>query len=1301
MVQQIVNISVDNSYPYIKNLTAANGATDQFYIEGTTWDYYKGTADPASGPVFAMKEMVVYFERGGNYIKPDGTVIQAKANPNTTMTTLPNVLDLGDASDTGFSLDSHYTGAVHKTPGTLAYYPVINAASGGSHTDDQGIIINNVELSSDLDGDGFLETWSKNGNDHQWNVKYTTWTFRNINLADGPLTVHYVAIDEAGNATHFSQNLVIRNNPPIVWNLDIGTDLDKSGTISEAEKLTGLTVAALKTDTAKRIDNDRYDFDGAMKKPEFVVRNNSLQFDISTIDGNGTKTYRVQHVKKTAVAGTAITAGNVYTIVNPGETNWTLLGAPGNTAGTTFFATLAGTMSAAGDATTFTEVVMQSTTTANAIGTPSYDSKTTSIGSVAFIPANFGSTASTINDTIVGNQTLEDIPQADRNSSLFLITVTDSTEGNPLSFVTLVGLDVDNVDETPPKGDVRPFYWMSKDDNSLYENSKSNGHIELEGDLPTAKFNAATGILDIDPKVSGKISIRGTAYDNNLIDSLWVQLDGFAFGGAVADADVNFTGYAKAASYNLGAWTGNDQMTANGWKFTASDASLNQDGHTVNWQLDVDTSKVTGVAATDRIFRIAVRDADTAYHNPFTSTDTVQTTDAALTAYYRMDVVPYIGGVETTIRTKGGLKNNNIRSANGRYSIMNGEVVADAAKAVNTRDASFITVKGFNLNPTAVRIQSAAQLTAYVPGTVSGTTIAYTGAAAPYTSISLDNVATATKSGYLTVYTNGIGTLNNINANESKGAYTLVKSKAGDVYQLIPGTSDGSDEENMYNRDADRYTTKNITLTDDRYLQFYTVKKTDVKNGYYPTMMMNTAGTNPVFSYLDLKGGPATAPAVGAGGGAGSGTTAHPGNAIPQRAEFDSTSTARAYTEYLIKGLVFEQMGMARDESGRYLHATVYNYDAAGLELVYDRYAELWGNGAWGWARGSTYTDWPASGGTTRYRSYDTNNTAISLETSNFGSLQLDRFHYPKLITKGNSYTSFASVYMAYFDDGTAGKDLIFRTFQIGTQTAARNLRVGYDNAAHVDSQGHSYNTAYTNFTENDAGTGRITAASGASRYFDMAVTSTNRVIIAYYDEADGKLKLRYSSTAVDGSVTTGIGWTNSPVVLPDYVGNYVSMVIDSNDHLHIAAFDASDSDLKYIYVPDVTSNDNVKVVSVDQYGSVGNWTQIKLNTDGVPYIAYYNATETGGRDTIKLAYAVNPVTGSLRPVLNYNDVYAGVDANGYTTNQWEYQTVPAIDPPQGGSPKFQKVNLDFDSTGRPVLGYLGTNIEFSYPVGE
>ena len=36
-----------------------------------------------------------------------------------------------------------------------------------------------------------------------------------------------------------------------------------------------------------------------------------------------------------------------------------------------------------------------------------------------------------------------------------------------------------------------------------------------------------------------------------------------------------------------------------------------------------------------------------------------------------------------------------------------------------------------------------------------------------------------------------------------------------------------------------------------------------------------------------------------------------------------------------------------------------------------------------------------------------------------------------------------------------------------------------------------------------------------------------------------------------------------------------------------------------------------------------------------------------------------------------------------------------AITPPQGGDTKFQSVCLDFDTKGIPVVGYLGTNLEF------
>jgi hypothetical protein len=409
-------------------------------------------------------------------------------------------------------------------------------------------------------------------------------------------------------------------------------------------------------------------------------------------------------------------------------------------------------------------------------------------------------------------------------------------------------------------------------------------------------------------------------------------------------------------------------------------------------------------------------------------------------------------------------------------------------------------------------------------------------------------------------------------------------------------------------------------------------------------------------------------------------------------------------------------MGMARDDSGRYIHATTYNRDGAAFHLIYDRYAELYSD-AKGWGSGTMFKDYLAGGG--NVASLD-NNNAIALETVNFKSLVLDRYQYPKLIAKGNSRDRFAAYYMAYYDNGTG--QLIFRNFRIGeteTDVGTSNRRLSNTGSDQTVSTGnptaYSYNHPHTNLAENIGNyngiywdnnehsfeTGRLIVSGGASNHFDMAVTSGDVVVITYYDETAGQLKVKYSDSPVDGmNPTQDINWRDSPVNLPLYTGNYVSMVVDSSNGLHIAAFDAGDSDLKYIFIPDVTQS-VYKAVTVDQYGAVGNWTDIKLHPQsGRPYIAYYNATEAGTRESIKMACLKDDV-----PMWNaVGNVKAGVDKNGYTTGKWESRTVPAFDPPQGGSPKFQKVNLGFTTQTdgyRPVLGYLGTYIEFSYPVGE
>lgn len=596
-----------------------------------------------------------------------------------------------------------------------------------------------------------------------------------------------------------------------------------------------------------------------------------------------------------------------------------------------------------------------------------------------------------------------------------------------------------------------------------------------------------------------------------------------------------------------------------------------------------------------------------------------------------------------------------------------------SSTSASTYAADFITVKGFNLNPSVVRVVDSSTAVTSSVDTDSGIAATASDTASDYTSFSLAN--TIANSGYLEVFTNGVRSLNNINSNSAHDA-----SGSGSAIG-----SDISDYANYYNREPDYYTTKNVQLTDDRYLILWDMKDTgeNTKNGYYPTMIMND--NNPVFSYLRLSG--STAARAG---------YYYPAYAMPQRAEYDE-SADEVYTEFLVKESAGDQMAMAKDDGGRYHHISVFNRAACDMYYIYDRYSELEGGNGWGpgVTIGSGWYETLASG----------TNNGLCLECIDLGEVMVNRYQYPKMIAKGDSINDVASVYAAYYDDYY--KRIILRNFQVGKKNKVEGTTYKLQDSG-SDNDGIEF-SQYTNLKENTgyggAGnatytTGRLTAVASGSQYFDMKVTSDYHVILVYYDQTDSCLKLLYSAQQIKGaSPTTALnnyGWTEASVNFPNYIGTYVSLGLDVDDGIHIAAFDANDSDLYYMYLPWDTENSKpgttLKQERIDQYGSVGHWTNVCIDTTHTsspyynkPIIAYYNSTETGGRDSIKIAIAKD-VAGNTS---------AGIDNNNYTTGEWDCMTVPAITPPQGGDPKFQQVCLDFDSSGNPVVGYLGTNLEF------
>ncbi len=1077
------------------------------------------------------------------------------------------------------------------------------------------------------DGDSMPETLTGSKS-----IGYT-WdaTIHSYNMPDGPCSLVVLAFDKAGNVSGGIYPVNVENSAPRLAKVWFGTDLNSNGEYETSE------------------------FEG------YNLYSANQTYGIDTTE-----------VKDALEISTA-NFGDAFTIKNKLAVIAELVGGNGEII-----------MVYGKDASSLNAVTVSNGTTAVKDDSLTAHAAASKLGTVTYNKADTATALSgyTIANTAIVTAVTEANDGTGKGASFTFWDETDElTQGTDSQNCVLYVNDftIDLVDSIPPKVVVNPFYWAGIKKNSIYGSSTASsvsdlkGHIELEKDLTGT---AALTLYGSDPKVSGKIVFTGTAYDDHALSSLTFSFANLS--GTIATYDKDNLTWTPGTG-TIG--TSSDS----GWKatvtYTDADTAVNnyhedntyfsQSGHKVYWTLAVDTELITNkaqenvsltVTATDLAGRTNVSTVTA----PDTTSGYVVTDGTTNVPSYQMDVVPYITGIKTSVRKASGLKDNNIRSASGKYSIL-----------ANNED-NVITVTGFNFNTSDLVAKIAKESVAH------GTAITKTTGGTALTITATDtNTATITNSGisasgYLEIFSKGVRALNNINKDD---AYGTAKNSEGE--QLTADNADpASDYSSAYNREPDYYTTKNIQLKDDRYLRFFDMKDTGIKNGYYPVMIMN--GNNPVFGYIDKNGVNDTYDSkLGTNG-----TSAYPENYVPQRAEFSATTGKTSSITYLIGGMEWDQMAMAKDDSGKFIHATMFNDSASYLHVVYNNYAE---NHKW---NRNTYTDgW---GNQTSWYGYsgdfasNNNNNAIVLEPNSYGdSTLIGRYQGIKLAAKGNSDSEEgARYYMAYYDDNTTNKNIIFRTFKVGTTTFGVNTLS---------------NNHYSNLADNDTD-GRVIVASDASKHLDLVVNSNNQAVIAYYDADNSQMYVKYSEGGVDGTDTTpDITW-KTVSGFKDSAGQYLSMTVDGFDCLHIAAFDATESDLIYYYVPyDSTEMTYGTPVGyyIDQYASVGNWTDIQVKGDTtngyIPYISYYNATETGNRQPLKLAY----FNGTAITLTNYSTALKeGVDESGYTTGNWEYMTVPAITPPQGGDPKFQNVCLGFDSDGVPVIGYLGTYLEFGkeYP---
>jgi hypothetical protein len=130
--------------------------------------------------------------------------------------------------------------------------------------------------------------------------------------------------------------------------------------------------------------------------------------------------------------------------------------------------------------------------------------------------------------------------------------------------------------------------------------------------------------------------------------------------------------------------------------------------------------------------------------------------------------------------------------------------------------------------------------------------------------------------------------------------------------------------------------------------------------------------------------------------------------------------------------------------------------------------------------------------------------------------------------------------------------------------------------------------------------------ATDVGWFTSIAIGADGKPVIAYYDATNADLKVaRCNDVACAGG-----NETLSAVDSPGLLGKYASLAIGTDGNPVIAYYDEGNADLKVARCNDKScAGGNEKRTSVDTSGDVGTWASVAIGIDGRPVVAYYDAT--------------------------------------------------------------------------------------------
>lgn len=653
---------------------------------------------------------------------------------------------------------------------TVAYFAIAQVIDNTSYENGttSAFDFGRADSMSNADGDQMVEGVSQSGTTWKWSASIDSSL-----ILDGAITMSFVAFDQAGNVSGVKQySGTVSNNAPRIAGVMFGNDDDNNGTVDEDELVK--TYSMIYTSLNNGGIRNGY------------ISANQIADDVvipSQVSGG---TYiDALNVKGSFLVRPEIVGGN-------------------HGIGYNYKVSRGGT-----DIYSVNDVVRLSSVHSSGDEVRSETSGTK------------------LDDIEISLEEMVSKGISDGSNAVFDFTLWDYTDGaeqsasssNQANSARLrIYANVALYDEESPTVQINPFYWNSKDSNSVfYKDGSAKGHIELEDDWKNAAgydSDATSGEYDGDPKVSGTIKIEGTASDNAMLKELYLTVPGLITEKLVGE-------YVQDETTKAWSWNEKGDLDTDGFACQIENTKFDNSGHSIKWTVTVDTERVTNVAALDVSVQAKANDRGKLQYNSGILSYAARTEagkeSSATSESYKMDVVPYITGISTSLSSlKKSNPSVNNRTALGHYPVSSSENV---------------TITGFNLK--GATISDSATKANTVTLADSGSSI---------------SVASFT-SGKIKATVNGISSLNNDNSNDSSGTYSL-----SEIGATIGTTGNETIYKNYYYNRQPNGDNNNL-LTDDVVLDVWEFNSEAAKpiNGAIdqPIMKINPKDGNLGFAFAN------------------------------------------------------------------------------------------------------------------------------------------------------------------------------------------------------------------------------------------------------------------------------------------------------------------------------------------------------------------------------------------------------------------------------------------------------------------